>query len=467
MGHAFDLKKRKSLHREHSESFWQRDEKETPRLESSSRRKKPLYYSVWRIFFYFLIFFIIGSLTFLGWQAFLESKTAKLWSLLADGKYLVLVLNNAELRPGGGFIGSYGIIEIKDKTIEKIDFNTNIFKLDNAFIKKNYIAPPTPLLKVTKGAGWSLHDANWSADFKDSSEKVLWFLEKEAGEKVDGVIAVDTTLFTDLLQLSGPIALPAYNTTITPENFLTTVQYKVEREYWQKPGAPEENAPKTILKDMIFPFFNALMTNASKREIVKTILSTAEEKHLLFYLKDQTLQSIVEKENWGGRLFNGASDYLYIVEANLGGGKSSLNLERSYYYEVNKNDKGQYIAKLFLNYIHTGTGVWPDDTNRSYIRVLTSDKSQLTSASNQGKDITRLVDVGTEAGKSSFGFWIEVAPGQSQSYVLTYTLPTMANYDLLVQKQPGAPASFLKVVVEGNILYEGMLKKDLILPPNP
>jgi len=451
LGKALDLRKR---HSSHAHSFWGKEWKE--------HKPRSALYSIWRVFFYFLLFFIIGSLIFIGWRTFLESKTAKLWSLLTDGKYLVLVLNNAELRPGGGFIGSYGIIEIKNKTIEKIDFNTNIFKLDNAFIKKNYVAPPTPLLKVTKGAGWSLHDSNFAADFKDSSEKVLWFLEKETAEKVDGVIAVDTSVFTDLLRLSGPISLPAYNTTITPENFLTTVQYKIEREYWQKPGAPEENAPKTILKDMIFPFFNSLMANASKREIIKTILQAADEKHLLFYLKDQTLQSVVEKENWGGRIFNGTSDYLYVVEANLGGGKSSLNLERSYYYEIAKNDKGQYIAKLFLNYLHTGTGVWPDDTNRSYIRVLVPDKSKFLSASSKGQDTTKNVDVGTEAGKTSFGFWIEVAPGQSQSVFLTYILPNISDYSLLIQKQPGAPTSFLKVEALGKTLYQGDFGKDLL-----
>jgi len=70
--------------------------------------------------------------------------------------------------------------------------------------------------------------------------------------------------------------------------------------------------------------------------------------------------------------------------------------------------------------------------------------------------------VGTEAGKTSFGFWIEVAPGQSQSVFLTYILPNISDYSLLIQKQPGAPTSFLKVEALGKTLYQGDFGKDLL-----
>ena len=42
--------------------------------------------------------------------------------------YLILFQNNLELRPGGGFIGSFGIMKIKNKRISFVDtHDTNVF----------------------------------------------------------------------------------------------------------------------------------------------------------------------------------------------------------------------------------------------------------------------------------------------------------------------------------------------------
>ena len=37
-----------------------------------------------------------------------------------DRKYLVLFQNDTELRPTGGFIGTYGIVTVRDAKIKKI-----------------------------------------------------------------------------------------------------------------------------------------------------------------------------------------------------------------------------------------------------------------------------------------------------------------------------------------------------------
>jgi len=92
--------------------------------------------------------------------------------------YLFLFQNNSELRPTGGFIGTYGILKIHNG--EMVSFETdNIYNLDRA---PQYILQeeaPAPIAKYLEQKYWSLRDINWSPDFPTTAEKALYMYDKE------------------------------------------------------------------------------------------------------------------------------------------------------------------------------------------------------------------------------------------------------------------------------------------------
>jgi hypothetical protein len=56
-----------------------------------------------------------------------------------------------------------------------------------------------------------------------------------------------------------------------------------------------------------------------------------------------------------------------------------------------------------------------------------------------------------ESGKTGFGFWMAVKPGETSEVQLEYALPAAATgspYRLLVQRQPGLEISNLEVTLE-------------------
>src|SRR6185369_1329992 len=95
-------------------------------------------------------------------QAHITRATmANLGSLLGQDRnrrYLLLFLNNTELRPGGGFIGSFASFILKKGDIDQFNVQTNIYKQDNAFAKTNHIDAPYPLNSLSDG--WYMRDAN-------------------------------------------------------------------------------------------------------------------------------------------------------------------------------------------------------------------------------------------------------------------------------------------------------------------
>jgi len=137
-------------------------------------------------------------------------------------KYLFLFQNNQEMRATGGFIGSYGLLNIFNGNVRQF-FIDGIYNPDGQL--KNKIVPPVPIQKIS--ASWSLHDSNWWPDFPTSAEKAIWFYEKTGGPTVDGVIAITPTVMQKLLKLTGPIDMPKYGLTINEDNFIPTVQEQI------------------------------------------------------------------------------------------------------------------------------------------------------------------------------------------------------------------------------------------------
>ncbi len=113
--------------------------------------------------------------------------------------YLFLLQNNTELRPTGGFIGTYGIVHFQDGEIDSFTTH-NVYELDDPAHKTLFIEAPAPLQKYLKAEYWYFRDSNWSPDFPTAAREALRFYELESGshEPFQGVIAVTPAFIASL-----------------------------------------------------------------------------------------------------------------------------------------------------------------------------------------------------------------------------------------------------------------------------
>lgn len=391
-------------------------------------------------------------------------------SLLKEGRYLILFQNQAEIRSSGGFIGSYGIVDLIDWQIKSLFVNTNIYTLDRNFAENHYIEAPEPINKMTKGQTWALRDANYDASFVDASQDILKFYQLETGDDVDGIIALTSQVLVDLLKITGPIYLEKYQTTITAENFYEVTQYKIEKEYYQNPQNWIINEPKTFLKDL----YPEILKRAFERkiELARLIKKELTDKEIIFYFKDYSKQQVAEQNNWAGKIpsnqelkdlfgTNQPIDYLYINSNSYSGNKSSINIEEDIDYQVVKNSQGQWEGRLKISRVHKGSYVWPDGENNTWTRVFVPEGSLLLMAKLNGQDKTKEISLGSEAEKTFFGIEIITKPAQANILELKYLLPFKnENYHLLVQKQPGIVGNELTVSCGDQILFDGVLDGD-------
>ncbi len=372
-----------------------------------------------------------------------------------QANFLVLLQNNDELRPTGGFLGTYGLLTTEKGEIVRFDTH-DIYHMDMPVKNKLNIIPPAPIKEYLVDK-WYLRDANWSPDWPTTAEKIIWFYDKEDAllptankinnfnGKFDGVIALTPNVVSDLIAIVGPIVVN--NTEYNKDNFQDLLQYKVEREYLQL-GVPAWQRKEVIgdifkkLKEEVFDLsFNDWLA------VKEVFESNLLEKNILVYFTDDQLADEAKNLGWTGEIKNVDGDYLMVVDANLGALKTDAVMNKSINYKLEQTANG-FLAKLRINYAHRGGFDWRTTRYRTYTRVYVPLGSKLIKAEFDD-DKNKKIDVMTELSKTSFGTWLVIEPGEVGSMYFEYRLPTNSvspdDYNLYIQKQPGSNIDSLAV----------------------
>lgn len=325
-------------------------------------------------------------------------KTLISW-LSADKPRHILILfqNHTEIRPGGGFLGSFTHVMMQRGSLVNLEVK-DIYDVDGQLQKK--IVPPLQLQTVTPT--WGARDANWFFDFPTSAKKVSQLLEKskfyqERETKFDGALAINSKIIMDILEITGPVDLPDYNLKIDSENFLPSIQREIEAGEDNKAGHPKKIL--TVLTPILFDKLGKL-TEEQKIELIKKLAFRFENKDIMVYFDDLIMESYLKDLNVGGEIielpkdFNG--DYLAVVNANIGGGKTDALIKQKITLASDISLNGKIINNLAIERSHRGENEnewWYKAVNQNFIQILTPLGSSLSSLEGgEEKKITPMIN---------------------------------------------------------------------------
>ncbi len=390
-------------------------------------------------------------------------------------RYLVLFQNTSELRPTGGFPGSYALIEFENGVMKEF-FVDDIYNPDGQMKEK--IIPPQPLQKITPN--WGLRDSNWFPDFELSAKKAAEFYYKDTKILVDGVIAVNVDLVPEVLKITGPIEMPDFGVVLNSDNFLAEVQEEVE--YLKTKGQPKE-----ILVEFA-PKFLERLSSLSQEDWIKVfalLVEAVDKKDILAYFVDSRLQNFAVSNGLAGKIEDVDSDYLMVVHSNVMGSKTDAVIDNSVYLKIEKDPEGDLVHTLEIERRHNGGQLgFYNKKNNDYIRILLPEDAELIGVSgNDFFDTSPIVNydqagfvsdpdleryesrIGktggiesfNDSGKKVFAFWMTAEPRQTKKAVIRYKTSDYGS--LYVQRQPGAKSG-LKAVFEGKTLFDESLSSD-------
>ncbi len=384
--------------------------------------------------------------------------------------YLILAQNNHELRATGGFISGAGYVTLDGGRIVQLRM-ADSYAADNW--TQPHPAPPLPLIEQMGLQLWTVRDANWSPDFVEASEVARALYAQDQGVVTQGAIALDLEAARLLVGALGPLRIEGIDEPITAAN---TIQWM--KEAWQSPTATEESiaspqrrewfrSRKDFMGELIAAAFARLQSGDDLDALAlgQTILRLLDQRHLQISVDDPAAAALLAERGWDGGLRPPAgSDFLAVIDSNVGFNKVNAVVKPALRYRVEADDVG-LVATLVITYTHTApAGSEPvcersprygdsyDEMTRrcywNYLRIYVPGGSELLTA----EGLKKVTAEPGERGTTVFAGDFVALPGEAYQVTLRYRLPAdvaTAPYRLLVRKQAGTVALPLAVEALG------------------
>lgn len=392
-----------------------------------------------------------------------SSLMPKITGLEGKKSYLILLQNNLELRPTGGFIGSYAKLDFERGRLTNIKVD-DIYNLDGAL--KEVIAPPPELKQDLGIERLYLRDSNFEPDFPTSARQASFFYKKEAGEIVNGVIALDLKASGDLLDGVGGLDLPEYRESVNGANLFERAISHAETGFF-----PGSQAKKNYLTSLQTQMFNKIfyLSKQNWPAIIQAISKALAQKHMMIYLEDPSLFSYLASSNWSGVFPRGSektdgetSDFLAVVESNMGANKSNYFLQRKLNLQTSFTKEGKTSHQLKITYKNTSPSeIFPAGKYKNRFKIYTPLGTKLIRVTFGETDITSKFTNFSDYGRSGFSTLIEIAPKEQKQLVLDYELADTLNfkesrvlYKMEIFKQPGLMADPLDFILNYPINFK-------------
>lgn len=376
--------------------------------------------------------------------------------------YLILGQTEEERRASGGYIGSMGLVRVDGGRIVDVEFRDSR-DWSNPGVEP--LPAPVPLAEYMGHGAWYVRDANWFAEFPTSAAWVEWFLTRDWGLRVDGVVALDQEVVRALLDVVGAVELPAYGERITAANLRERTTYWL---YAAPFGGRERQFASGVKSPFVADLGQAVLRRLLALEpqqappLLAMTLRLLSEKHLLVTLKQPVLADVLREQGWDGRLPRGAGDLVYVLEHTASFTKIAPYITVTRAYTVTLDARGAPVeAELALRYENrydaaTARALYPlyylsaywDVAQRREVRAEGYYAALLRVYVPRGSALRRaegwaaLLEPDEEADHTVLGGLLVLPAGATRTITLAWrpgpTASPPGTYRLALPKQPGS-----------------------------
>lgn len=355
---------------------------------------------------------------------------ASSWLAGADApkRYMIAFQNSAEARGTGGILGAFAIVEMNKGTFTVIRTGSNavLYSLKDVPVKV-----PAEFTKLYGKNPAILQNSNLSPHFPYGAEIWMGLWKKQFGEQLDGVIAVDPSALSYVLQATGPITLKS-GEVITSENVVAETLQKAYKRY-----ETNNDARKQYLVDIMNAAAAKITSGQfSKVGMAKAIKRGLIENRILMYSRDKSAEAELASVRLGGYLTTTPNNEFRAVIQNIDASKLDYYLQKTVTIESKscKNVQQTQVRVKLTNTLKTGKGL------PAYV-LTRADKGKPTKLVTgqhrfklfiYGPTDAKLVSVlrenrtnglgggSTERGRPIYVADVDLAPGQSENLLANF-----------------------------------------------
>ena len=388
----------------------------------------------------------------------------------ADGPrmYMFGMQNSAEQRGPGGALLQFKLMQIVDGKPELLKAaGGTIYNIDK---DRQQISIPIPAdAWYVRGIpdAQRFGNANWSPDWPLSAQLTLDYAKASTPEfpEVDGAFAVDPILMQKLMPGVGQ-----FHTTVSGRrgNYITANRILHFLIYKAYASYPIPRVRRNHLEAVVDDFYEHMVKPKHPTELAQGFGDALAEKHMQMWFADPKEQAFAELMDWDGAIEPAPrSDYLYVVEQNVGGNKLDYFADNSTTYNVqfDGDDVAVTTSTTVENRVFLPQPIYPmgdsgknintNGFHRPMMNIYVPETAELRLARVEG---TRLDNSPPglvtwpasdrpaehlEKGKKVWSTTLEIPPGKTGTFELGYVVPDVVRtvggrkvYTLTIQRQP-------------------------------
>lgn len=352
--------------------------------------------------------------------------------------YLIEQVNPSELRPGGGFIGTFSVLRVDHGTILLIQSGASeLLSLPRAAAgHAGYVEPPGPIREFIPNTSWSFFDSNFFPDFPSNAKAGESFAQPKLAANLDAVISIDYYTVAKMLELTGPISLSAFGVTVDANNFVPlVVKYDINPIY--------DAIHKAVLQAVAGPLMERISTLPPDRwpALIGALNELSTARHLQAYFNNASVQKEIDQVGWSGTVNpNGARDYMMEVESNLGGTKANYFVVRHFTVELTRSGATLHHKVIIDIQDNMPYSFRPDEYYSAYLRLYVSGAASSTSHNLRP---AKYANPAPPTGTRLIDGWVPLFHGYGHTgkAVFEYDTPWQVGgrgeHQIYWQKQPG------------------------------
>jgi hypothetical protein len=189
-------------------------------------------------------------------------------------------------------------------------------------------------------------NSNWSPDWPLSAKLMVAYAHAteqqipqiDLPDTIDGVLAVDPVVMQKLMPGVGPFKTE-FGNRISTRKVVHFVLYKAYASF------PIPKIRRARLRAVVDEFYDRMLKPAHPAELVQGFGDSLAQKHMQVWLADPTEQAFVERMDWDGAIREAKdSDYINVVEQNVGGNKLDYFVEQSQDVTISLDGSDSHIT---------------------------------------------------------------------------------------------------------------------------
>ncbi len=267
-------------------------------------------------------------------------------------RFLVFSQNPDEVRPTGGFIGTYGLLVTRDGhlTLDRYD-STDTWYLAHPQAKVPPEQAPLPLQLNSPPQAQTIANVNATADFPSAARLAsgLWQLGGE--QKVDGVISMTPDVMARVLRVLGPVVVPAYGETVDANNVIGRVDFHTHVD---TTALAHPATRKAFLIELVHVVLQRMLdAPASRWEPLASAMARGfVAREAMAWSDRPTIAHALAARAWGGALPRTSGDFFYEGDFEYVA-KNGRGLKRTFDHDVVVHADGSGVVTTKVTIANT------------------------------------------------------------------------------------------------------------------